>query len=128
MGPQKCKKTKIAFFELARYHSKVFNFSVEQYYTQQKHARATYSFGAIWHEHSLLMYFTAPWLSGEGSGDFVCDKNESGKWFEDLFSFIFERGIRFSMLKVPCVTRNGRNLKISCQKFITQNCPSLRGL
>ena len=27
MGPQKCKKTKIAFFELARYHSKVFNYN-----------------------------------------------------------------------------------------------------
>ena len=46
----------------------------------------------------------------EGSGDFVCYKIKTGKWFEGLFSFIFERGIRFSMLKVPCVTRNGRNL------------------
>ena len=36
------------------------NFSVEQYYTQHMHARAIYSFGAIWYEYSLL---TPPLLS-----------------------------------------------------------------
>ena len=31
------------------------NFSVEQYYTQHMHARAIYSFGAIWYKYSLLI-------------------------------------------------------------------------
>jgi hypothetical protein len=55
------------------------NFSVEHFITQYIHARARFSFGAICYEYSLLIYFTAPWLSGEGSDDLVCDKNESGK-------------------------------------------------
>ena len=55
------------------------NFSVEQFYVQHKHARARYSFDAIWYEYSLLTYFTVPWPSREGFGDFVCDKNVSGK-------------------------------------------------
>ena len=104
------------------------NFSVEQLYVQHKQARARYSFDAICYEHSLLIYFTAPWLSGEGFDDFVCDKNESGKWFEDVFSFNFERRIDFLTLKVPCVMPNGRNLTISCPKIITWNSSSLRGL
>ena len=104
------------------------NFSKEQLLGQYIHARARFSFDDMCYEHSLLMYSTMPGQVREGSGDFVCYEIKTGKWLEDLFSFIFERGIRFLMLKVPCVTRNGRNLKISCQKFITQNCPSLRGL
>ena len=43
----------------------------------------------------------------KGLDDLVRDKTMSGKWFVDLFLFVFERGIRFSMLKVPCVTLYG---------------------
>jgi hypothetical protein len=95
------------------------NFSGEHFITQDIHAWARFSFDDMCYEHSLLMYFTMPGQCREGCDDFVCDKIKTGKWFEGLFSFIFERGIRFLMLKVPCVTRNGRNLKISCPKFIT---------
>jgi hypothetical protein len=95
------------------------NFSKEHFITQYIHARARFSFIAICYEHSLLMYSTMPGQCREGYGDFVCYKIKTGKWFEDLFFIVFERGIHFSMLKVPCVTRNGRNLKISCEKFIT---------
>ena len=55
------------------------NFSKEQLLGQYIHARARFSFGAICYEHSLLMYSTMPGQRREGSGDFVCDKNECGK-------------------------------------------------
>ena len=89
------------------------NFSKELLLGQYIHAQAKFSCDEICYKHSLLMYSTMPGQVRKESGDFVCYKIKTGKWFEGLFSFIFERGIHFSMLKVPCVTRKGRNLKIS---------------